>query len=320
MKSGDTYAYRVDGNDPLPDLASRYQPQGVHGPSQLVDPDAYEWHDDTWEPPALADAVIYELHIGTFTSSGTFAEAASKLRTLAELGVTVLEVMPVAAFAGTRNWGYDGVALYAPAACYGTPDDFRGFVDTAHGLGLAVILDVVYNHLGPDGAYHGQFAESFMMTGGEWGGTINLQDSNSLKVRAFCIDNAMHWLHEYHLDGLRLDAVHSYHDGGSRSFVRELVAAVRKRAPRSVLLIAEDDRNDASLLRPPSVGGAGLDAAWADDWHHHMRRLLAGDCDGYYESYSGTAEAICDTINHGWFFRGQWSSYHGGPRGRAPRR
>jgi maltooligosyltrehalose trehalohydrolase len=318
LRSGDRYGYRVDGKGPFPDVASRSQPDGVHEASQLIDPDEYQWRDDGWQAPALADAVIYELHIGTFTPSGTFVEAARKLPTLAALGVNVIEVMPIAAFAGSRNWGYDGVALYAPAACYGTPDDFRDFVSAAHANGLAVVLDVVYNHVGPDGAYHGQYAQTFMKTGGEWGGIIDFQDPDGENVRSFCIDNALHWLHEYHLDGLRLDATHAFHDGGTRAFVRELCAAIRTHASRPVLLIAEDDRNDVGLLRQVEDGGAGLDAVWADDFHHQMRRLIAGDSDGYFESYAGTTAALADTIEHGWFFRGQCSSYHGKKRGTEP--
>jgi maltooligosyltrehalose trehalohydrolase len=315
LHAGDRYWFRVDGRGPYPDPASRFQPCGVHGPSMLVDPGAYAWRDGDWTPPRLADAIIYELHVGTFTPEGTFAAAQRKLPVLAALGVTVLELMPIAAFPGARNWGYDGVALFAPAACYGTPDEFRSFVDTAHELGLAVMLDVVYNHLGPDGAYHTQFASDFLAPGGPWGAAINFQGSAGERVREFCLDNARHWIREYHIDGLRLDATHAYHDAGSRPFTQELVEAVRAHSSKPVLVIAEDDRNDASLLHPISENGCGLDAVWADDFHHHLRRLLTGDADGYFESYAGTTAALADTIEYGWFFRGQWSPYHGRARG-----
>jgi maltooligosyltrehalose trehalohydrolase len=320
LRAGQQYWYRVDGRGPFPDPASRWQPCGVHGPSQLVDEASYAWMDDGFRAPALSDAIIYELHIGTFTREGTFRAAAAKLACLAALGVNVVELMPVAAFAGNRSWGYDGVALFAPAACYGAPNDLRHFVDTAHAHGLAVILDVVYNHLGPDGAYHLQFSDDYLVPGGPWGSGLNLRADTSAgaAVRAFCLANARHWIEEYHLDGLRFDATHAYHDGGGRSFLAECSATLRAATPRPLLLIAEDDRNDVSLIRPVSAGGHGLDAVWADDLHHHLRRLMAGDRDGYFVSYAGTTAAIADTIEHGWYFRGQHSPYHGKPRGTPP--
>jgi maltooligosyltrehalose trehalohydrolase len=315
LHEGDHYWYRVDGRGPFPDPASRCQPCGVHGPSALVDATTYQWRDEGFRAPSLAEAVIYELHIGTFTPEGTFAAAADKLAILAALGVNVIEVMPVAAFAGSRNWGYDGVALFAPAPCYGTPDDFRDFVSAAHAHGLAVILDVVYNHLGPDGAYHTQFADVYLAPGGPWGDALNFRGEAGAAVRAFCLDNVVHWIEEYHLDGLRFDATHAYHDAGERPFLEECTDTLRTRIGRPLLLIAEDDRNDVALVRAPSEGGHGLDAVWADDLHHHLRRLLAGDRDSYFGSYPGTTAAIADTIEHGWYYRGQHSPHHGRPRG-----
>jgi maltooligosyltrehalose trehalohydrolase len=315
LHAGDHYWYRIDGRGPFPDPASRWQPCGVHGPSALVDASTYRWRDERFRAPSLAEAIIYELHIGTFTPEGTFAAGADKLATLAALGVTVIEVMPVAAFAGSRNWGYDGVALFAPAPCYGTPDDFRDFVSAAHTQGLAVVLDVVYNHLGPDGAYHTQFSDAYLAPGGPWGDALNFRGKAGANVRAFCLASAVHWIEEYHLDGLRFDATHAYHDAGERPFLEDLTEALRARITRPLLLMAEDDRNDVSLVRPIAEGGRGLDAVWADDLHHHLRRLLAGDHDGYFASYPGTTAAIADTIEHGWYYRGQYSPYHGKPRG-----
>jgi maltooligosyltrehalose trehalohydrolase len=317
LHAGDHYWYRVDGRGPFPDPASRWQPCSVHGPSALVDANAYRWHDEGFRAPSLAEAVIYELHIGTFTPEGTFAAAADRLPVLAALGINVIEVMPVAAFAGSRNWGYDGVALFAPAACYGTPDDFRDFVSAAHAHGLAVILDVVYNHLGPDGAYHTQFSDAYLAPGGQWGDALNFKGEAGAAVRAFCLANATHWIEEYHLDGLRFDATHAYHDDGERPFLEQCTETLRTRVDRPLLLIAEDDRNDVALIRPLTEAGRGLDAVWADDLHHHLRRLLAGDHDGYFASYPGTTAAIADTIEHGWYYRGQHSPHHGRPRGTA---
>jgi maltooligosyltrehalose trehalohydrolase len=315
---GQHYSYRVNGQGPFPDPASRWQPLGVHGPSQLVDPTTYTWVDDDFRAPTLSDAIIYELHVGTFTAEGTFRAAAARLGTVAALGVNVVELMPIAAFAGGRNWGYDGVALFAPAACYGTPDDFRDFVATAHALGLAVILDVVYNHLGPDGAYHLQFSDDYLTPGGPWGSALKLRADTGAAVREFCLANARHWIEEYHLDGLRFDATHAYQDDGGRPFLAECTETLRGETARPLLLIAEDDRNEVSLIRPTDADGLGLDAAWADDLHHHLRRLLAGDRDGYFVSYAGTTAAIADTIEHGWYYRGQHSPYHGRRRGTPP--
>ena len=319
--AGATYSYLLDGEGPFPDPAARFQPQGVHGPSAIVDPHAYQWSDQTWRGVPLRDAIIYELHVGTFTSAGTFAGVAERLPYLAELGVTVVELMPVADFPGSRNWGYDGVSLFAPSRAYGVPDDLRRLVDRAHGLGLAVLLDVVYNHFGPDGAYHSTFSPFYLSAHHQtpWGAAVNLDGDGATLVRAFFIENALHWLHEYHVDGLRLDATHGLIDDSPRHLVAEIAARARASIPdRTVLLIAEDDRNLATIVRPPEDGGWGLDAVWADDLHHHLRRLSAGDRDGYYEDYSGSLADIATTIRQGWFYRGQSSAYQGKPRGTDP--
>jgi maltooligosyltrehalose trehalohydrolase len=313
--AGARYRYRLDGGDAFPDPASRFQPEGVHGPSEVIDPAAYRWADDGWQPPQQRDLVFYELHVGTFTPEGTFAAAAAKLGALADLGVTAVELMPVADFPGRWNWGYDPAALYAPARAYGRPDDLRAFVDRAHALGLAVFLDVVYNHLGPDGAYLAAFAPAF--TGRHetpWGPAINLDDEGSEGLRAFFVDNALHWLREYHLDGLRLDATHALVDDSPVHFLQQLAEAVCPLRPRR-LLVAEDARNLDRLVLPRPAG-YGLDAVWADDLHHQLRNLTAGDAAGYYADFAGTTAAeIAETLCRGWYYDDRPGRGTGRPRG-----
>jgi maltooligosyltrehalose trehalohydrolase len=321
VSKGDLYEYRLDGRGPFPDPASRYQPLGVHGPSAVIDPRSFAWSDQGWRGIPLQRAVIYELHVGTFTDAGTFAGVTGQLSYLAELGVTVVELMPVADFPGARNWGYDGVSLFAPSRAYGTPDDLRRLVDTAHRLGLAVILDVVYNHFGPDGAYAGVFCPFYFSTRHRtpWGAAVNLDGEGSIQVREFFIENALHWLHEYHFDGLRLDATHGLADDSPRHLAAELAVRARASLPdRQLLLFAEDDRNLAAIVRAPEDGGWGLDAVWADDFHHQVRRLAAGDRDGYFEDYRGTIDDLAATIRQGWFYTGQFSAHQARPRGTDP--
>jgi len=321
VAAGTRYAYRLDGDGPYPDPASRFQPEGVHGPSMVVDPGAFAWSDAGWRGVPLDRAVIYELHVGAFTPAGTFAAAAARLPYLADLGVTVVELMPLADFAGSRNWGYDGVSLFAPSHRYGTPDDLRRLVDAAHRLGLAVLLDVVYNHFGPDGAYHALFSPFYLSTRhhSPWGSSVNLDGDESGAVRAFFIENALHWLHEYHVDGLRLDATHALVDDSPQHFLAELNGRVRASVKgREVLLIAEDERNLATIVRSPAEGGWGLDAVWADDFHHQVRVLTAGDRDGYYQDYSGSMADLAATLRRGWYYGGQHSYYAGQPRGTEP--
>jgi maltooligosyltrehalose trehalohydrolase len=322
LAPGTRYAYLLDGEGPYPDPASRFQPEGVHGPSQVVDPGAFDWSDRSWRGVPLERTVVYELHVGTFTPAGTFAGATERLPYLSRLGVTTLELMPIADFPGTRNWGYDGASLFAPARCYGTPDDLRRLVDTAHALGLAVLLDVVYNHFGPDGAYHLAFSPSYLSTLSlsPWGAAVNLDGEGAAQVRAFFIENALHWLHEYHFDGLRLDATHALVDSSPQHFIAELAASVHASlGDRRVLLIAEDDRNLPAIVTPAEDGGWGLAAVWADDFHHQVRRLAAGDRDGYYVDFSGTVADLAATLRRGWFYCGQPSAYRGAPRGEDPR-
>jgi maltooligosyltrehalose trehalohydrolase len=293
----------------------------VHGPSEVVDPGAFEWTDAEWRAPVLRDVVVYELHVGAFTRQGTFEAVGERLAELRDLGVTALELMPVAEFPGRRNWGYDGVDLFAPSRVYGRPDDLRRLVDRAHGLGLAVLLDVVYNHLGPDGGYLDRFSRWYLSDAHRtpWGPAVNVDGENSRPVRDFFVENAQHWVQEYHLDGLRLDACRALFDGSPRHLLAELQARVREAAaPRPVLMIAEDSRNLASIVQPEAEGGWGFDAVWADDLHHQLRVSLAGDRDGYYRDFTGSLKDTAKTLGDGWFFQGQVSEHFGGPRGTDP--
>jgi maltooligosyltrehalose trehalohydrolase len=318
---GALYRYRLNGRDDqtFPDPASRFQPYGVHGPSQVVEPASFRWTDQEWRPPPREALVLYELHIGTFSPTGTFRGAMERLPYLAQLGVTALELMPLGDFPGERNWGYDGVALFAPARCYGAPDDLRGFVDAAHQHGLAVFLDVVYNHLGPDGAYANAFSPYYFTDrhSSPWGKGVDLDGPYSGAVRGFFIENALHWVHEYHIDGLRLDATHAMQDDGPTHFLAELTAKVHERSPRPIV-IAEDHRNLDRLLLDRHHGGWGLDGVWADDFHHQIRVHVAGDRDAYYRDFAGSADDIATTIRQGWFFTGQHSAHLGEVRGTDP--
>lgn len=304
VRTGDRYWYRLDGDRTLPDPASRFQPEGVHGPSEVIDPRAFAWTDLGWMGTSLQHLIIYELHIGTFSPAGTFAGAAARLDEVARLGATAIELMPVAEFPGERNWGYDGVDLFAPSRAYGTPDDLRSLVDAAHALGLAVILDVVYNHLGPEGAYLTAYSPDYFTERhrSPWGAGVNLDGAHSEHVRAFFIENALHWLTEYHVDGFRLDATHALCDDGPQHFLAEWVSRVRAAHPRAIVM-AEDERKLRRMVSPQAAGGWGFDAVWADDFHHHVRRLLAGDRESYFARYTGAVPDIARTVACGWFFR-----------------
>jgi maltooligosyltrehalose trehalohydrolase len=319
--AGDRYRCVLGGAEAFPDPASRFQPEGVHGPSQVIDPSSFPWSDRDWPGVALEDLVLYELHLGTFTPEGTFAAAAARLPHLRDLGVTAVELMPVAEFPGRWNWGYDGAALFAPSHRYGTPDEMRAFVDRAHALGLAVHLDVVYNHFGPDGAYAARFSPFFFSERhrSPWGAGINLDGGRSEGVRGFFVENALHWIHEYHVDGLRIDATHAMVDESPRHFLADLAAAVHASGPRARrIVIAEDARNLASIVRSEPEGGWGLDAVWSDDFHHEVRRMLTGDRDGYFRDFSGTTPDLATTVRRGWLFTGQRSEYAGRARGTDP--
>ncbi len=322
-RSGDLYRFQLPGNPPWPDPASRYQPEGVHGPSQLIDASIFAWTDQSWEGVSRERLVFYELHVGTFTPQGTFEAATEKLSYLQELGITAVELMPVADFPGSRNWGYDGVSLFAPARCYGTPDQLRALVNAAHQLGLAVHLDVVYNHLGPDGAYLTAFSPFVFSQRhrSPWGAGINFDGPHCEHVRRFFIENALHWIHDYHFDGLRLDATHAIVDDSPKHFLAELAEAVKTSMQgerRKAVVIAEDDRNLSTIATPRSAGGWGLDATWADDFHHQVHRRLTGERDGYYADFTGTTADIATTVRNGWFYCGQHAPYFGNARGSDP--
>jgi maltooligosyltrehalose trehalohydrolase len=314
--AGDSYVYSIDGSDPRPDPASRFQPEGVHGPSEVVDPSAFRWRHRRWTVRPQRELTLYELHVGAFTREGTFAAAQRRLGALHELGITAIELMPVADFAGTRNWGYDGVCLFAPSRNYGRPDDLRALVDAAHGLGIAVLLDVVYNHLGPEGAYLPQFYPAYLAARHTpWGGAINLDGPGSDVVRRFIVDNAVSWVTEYRLDGLRLDATHALADAGPTHIAAEITAAVRDAADWPVAIHAEDHRNLATMIDEPQAGGWRLDGVWADDFHHVLRSRLAGDRHGYFRDYTGSLDELTRTLRQGWLFTGQYSTHLDAPRG-----
>lgn len=319
-KAGARYLFRVAGGE-FPDPASRFQPDGVHGPSQVVDFSTFSWTDGGFESPALAELVIYELHVGTFTPEGTFAAAADRLSELSDLGVTAVEVMPIAEFAGERNWGYDGVSLYAAQSSYGGPVEFARFVDRAHSVGLAVLLDVVFNHFGPEGNYSGQFgAYTTDRYRTPWGDAINVDGKGSDEVRRFFLGCLEHWMRDCHVDGFRLDAVHEIHDESAVPFLLEastFVRAVGRETGRRRLVIAESDLNDRRVVEPGSSGGLGMHAAWADDFHHAVHAHLTGERNGYYADF-GSIEHIARAVEDGWSYRWDYSPSRGRRHGNDP--
>jgi maltooligosyltrehalose trehalohydrolase len=319
VRPGARYWFRLDGQRDRPDPASRWQPEGVHGPSAIVE-DAFAWTDAGWRGLPLAQAVVYELHVGTFTAEGTFDAAAARLPALAELGITAVELMPVAQCPGARNWGYDGVYPFAAHNTYGGPEGLRRFVDAAHAAGLAVVLDVVYNHLGPEGNYTGEFAPyTTEVYHTPWGGAINFDGADSDHVRRFFLENARQWIRDVHIDGLRLDAIHAIIDRSAKPFLEELTAAVAEegaRAGRLTWCIGEVDVNDARLLRPRDQDGVGLDAQWNDDFHHALHARLTGERAGYYGDFGRTAD-VATALRDGYVYTGQYSAFrrrrHGRP-------
>jgi maltooligosyltrehalose trehalohydrolase len=304
---GSRYKFKLDGGETCPDPASRFQPEGPHGWSEVIDATAFGWTDKNWRGVALPHQVIYEMHIGTFTKPGTWSSAQAELPHLAETGVTVLEVMPVAEFPGRFGWGYDGVQWFAPTRIYGSPDDFRRFVDRAHSLGLAVILDVVYNHLGPDGNYLGKFApQYFCEKTTDWGAAINFDGDDSGPVREFVIANACYWIDEFHLDGLRLDATQDIHDSSEDHILRAMARETRKHAaPREVIFIAENEPQQVKLVKPVEQGGYGLDGLWNDDFHHTAMVALTGRNEAYYTDYLGTPQELVSCMKYGYLYQGQ---------------
>jgi len=318
-RAGMRYRFRLDGAAQIvPDPASRFQPEGPHGPSEIVDPKTFRWNDAAWRGVELTGQVIYEMHIGTFTLEGTWAAAQQQLAELKDLGISVIEVMPVNEFAGAFGWGYDGVDLYAPSHLYGRPDDFRRFVDHAHKLGLGVILDVVYNHLGPDGNYLKLFSANYFSQKHktDWGEAINYHGADSAPVREFFSANAGYWIDEYHLDGLRLDATQNIYDESTPHILSEISARVRQAARgRKTIIVAENEPNDVKLVRPASAGGYGLDGLWNDDFHHSARVALTGDREAYYADYCGTPQELISAVKHGYLYQGQWYAWQKQRRG-----
>jgi maltooligosyltrehalose trehalohydrolase len=319
--AGSRYRLRLDGGDSFPDPASRSQPDGPHGDSQVIDPARFRWNDAGWRGVGPRGHVIYEIHIGTLTREGTYAAAADRLADIAELGATVLEVMPIAEFPGRFGWGYDGVNLFAPYHGYGTPDDFRAFVNRAHAEGLGVILDVVYNHFGPDGNYLRQFSDSYFnphrVT--DWGDAINYDGPHSAAVRELAISNARYWIEEYHLDGLRLDATDNIYDEGNPHVIAEIVAVARKAAgARSIIVVGENEQQQAHLIREPNQGGFGLDMLWNDDFHHSaIVAATEGERrEAYYTDYRGSSREFVAAVKHGFLYQGQHYSWQEQRRGR----
>jgi maltooligosyltrehalose trehalohydrolase len=315
------YKYSIDGTAPIPDARSRWQPEGVHGESHLIPKVHGKARHHDFKPASFTEAVIYEMHVGTFTPEGTYEAARGKLDYLSQLGVTHIELMPLATFPGQRGWGYDGVDLYAPFPAYGTPEQLTAFVEACHARGLAVILDVVYNHLGPDGNYLAQYGPYFTdryKTG--WGAAINYDAAQSDEVRRFVIDNALMWLADYGIDGLRLDAVHAIFSFEAVHILEELSTAVEelgREQGRSLVLIAESDLNDPRLVHSRARGGYGLDGHWCDDFHHAVHRYFTGETDGYYADFAGL-EDVATALRDGYVYQGQYSAFRQRRHGRSP--
>jgi maltooligosyltrehalose trehalohydrolase len=322
MAPGTRYRYRLDGERYRPDPTARWQPEGVHGASAVVDPQRFLWTDADFRGHAPGDLVIYQLHVGTFTAAGTFETVIQHLPALVDLGVTAVQLMPVAEFPGSRNWGYDGVHLYAPQSTYGGPRGLRRLVDACHAAGLSVLLDVVYNHLGPEGNYlaeYGPYVTDRYTT--PWGPAVNLDGEGSAGVRRHVVENGRAWVREFHIDGFRLDAVHAIHDASPVHILAEFAEAVRDegaRGRRRIHVIAESHDNDRRLVLPVAEGGLGLDAVWSDDFHHALHQRLTGETAGYYADFTGDHH-LPRAIAEGFAFQGEPSRYWGRPRGTASR-
>jgi len=314
-RAGDLYQFRLNNGQTFPDPASRWQPEGVHGPSMVIDPTLYSWRDRYWRRPPFRDLVIYELHVGTFSPRGTFRSAIDHLPHIRECGANAMELMPIADFDGDRNWGYDGVCLFAPSRAYGHPDDLRALVDAAHGMGLTVILDVVYNHFGPAGnylhSYIGDYLDEHTKT--PWGGAIRYADPAFRPFRDWIISNPGYWMREFHIDGFRLDATHAIADDRPQHILQELTATIHSAGG---FAIAEDSRNEVAMIVSPDKGGIGFDAVWADDFHHSVRVANTGEDEGYLGDFNGSLGETVDTLRCGWLYRGQPAkSEEGKPRG-----
>jgi malto-oligosyltrehalose trehalohydrolase len=318
-RAGSRYRYRIDGRHLVPDPASRFQPDDVHGASEVIDPTAFAWRDGAWRGRAWEELVFYEIHLGTFTREGTLQAAQACLDRLVDLGVTAVELMPVGDFPGRWGWGYDGVLIFAPESRYGRPEMLKAFIEACHARGLAVFLDVVYNHFGPDGNYLGIYAPQFFDSRRQtpWGSAINFDADASRWVRAFFRENALYWLEEYHLDGLRLDAVHAIHDESPVNIVDEIIDAVRAGPGRSraVHVVLENDGNDTGYLRAREAGRRPRAAQWNDDIHHALHVLATGERDGYYADYPDPVGALARCLTEGFAYQGEHSPYRGAPRG-----
>jgi len=306
------YYYSIDGRDKRPDPASHFQPKGVHGPSQVIDHGSFAWQDQAWSGIPLAEMIIYELHVGTFTPQGTFAAIIPRLPVLKDLGINTIEIMPIAAFPGKRNWGYDGVQPFAVQNSYGGPERFKALVNACHQQGIAVMLDVVYNHFGPEGNYFHEFGPYFTKKyKTPWGAAINFDDMYSDEVRNYFIQNALHWFGNYHVDALRLDAIQAIFDQSAYPFLAELadkIKAFSRKCGRPHLLIAESDLNDVRVSQPVIQGGYGLDASWCDDLHHSLHAICTGERQGYYKDF-GSFAMLFKALRDGYAFRGQYSKF-----------
>ncbi|MDP4173566.1 MAG: malto-oligosyltrehalose trehalohydrolase [Bacteroidota bacterium] len=316
---GTLYRYKIDGADYLyPDPVSRFQPEGPHGPSMVVDPNKFQWTDELWKGISPEGQVIYEMHIGTFTNEGTIKSAMKELEELASLGITVIEIMPLAEFAGKYGWGYDGVDLFAPTHLYGGPDDYRRFIDKAHSLGVGVILDVVYNHFGPDGNYINAYSEDYFTDKyeNEWGEAINFDGRNSKGVREFFISNASYWIDEYHFDGLRLDATQQIFDESETNIIAEITLAVRKAAgEKKTYIVSENEPQNVRLVLPFDKGGYGTDSLWNDDLHHSAFVTLTGHNEAYYTDYKGKPQEFISGFKWGYIYQGQYYKWQNKRRG-----
>jgi maltooligosyltrehalose trehalohydrolase len=313
--AGTRYWFRLDGDRLRPDPVSRYQPEGPHGPSVIVDASTFKWTDTGWGGIDPQGQAVYEMHVGTFTPAGTWAAAAAELETLADLGVTVIEMMPVADFPGRFGWGYDGVNLYAPTRLYGTPEDLRAFIDRAHAAGLGVILDVVYNHLGPDGNYLADFAPHYFTDrySNDWGQSLNFEGPAA--ARAFFVENAGYWIDEFHFDGLRLDATQDIKDASNPHVIVSLAERAREAGRhRKIYIVAENEPQDTDLARPQPQG-CGLDALWNDDYHHTAVVALTGRREAYYVDYKGSPQELLSCAKYGYLYQGQWYSWQKNARG-----
>lgn len=318
-RPGSLYRYRIDAENEVPDPVSRLNPQDVHGPSQVVDPTDFEWTDADWRSRPWHEAIVYELHVGTFSPEGTFAGVAARLDHLVELAVTVIELMPIADFPGERGWGYDGVLLFAPETAYGTPNDLKALVNAAHARGIAVMLDVVYNHFGPEGNYLGMYAPQFFTERHHtpWGAAINFDGENGGPVRDFYINNTLYWLEEFHLDGLRFDAVHAIIDDSRKHIMTEIAERARAHAGsgRNIYLVLENGANQSRFLGAPGRSNR-YDAQWDDDLHHCLHTILTGEKDGYYSDYADDSHGkLCRSLAEGFVYQGEHSPYEKQPRG-----